>query len=777
MNKQVKHLLSCTLGLALLLPLASSASGQDASGKTPSVSDLEDSGVSSRGAGDIILLKPPALPPQVMANLPGPAPANVSLTAVTPTNIMIQWSPSPGAVRYVISRNGAPDIPIEANAGFLQGNRFVYTDVGRRPAMLHTYSVIAQFPPPVPPGRSAPVLVFTPPALPPQNLKATVSGPGAVSLNWMARPEATSYRILRTGGGLQSTVLNVSGQNYIDQSLPPGDYTYSIYSVMRLASGEELTGEHSNPVTIRPRYFNIVALGDSIMWGQGLSYEHKFANKIRDWIASQVGKTVNPINMKAHSGAITYPNPELPLSENTSYDGEIPTDWPTISHQIGVASNLAMPASEVDLALVDGCINNVQVLNVLNPFLDDGVLRTDTWAYCREGMTNVLTEVVRAFPNAKIIVPGYYPITSWASDVSGLIPIFMLIGANPIIPDPSLGALYYEAARLRVITRSDIFFQESNSSLQTAVAIANGLPLEGRTKFNQIRFAPLRPGPENAYAGPNAWLWLIPTPPLGQDEMYAYRYSQCKKLQDPPSPFCIDASAGHPNVAGARAYTDAITSIAAQFIPEWRTAHATSVTTPDDSLVVKVHAGLIDSSGGAMIVTATDGPSGPPLQGTVQLNGVPVGALGEQVRYAYQQYNPTDIVVGVNVPNRPSRSFTIPVRKQSLAVNLTHSGDPRSLIVTATDSVTGQVLNGNVMVHTTSNQVSGPTGQSLSYPSCGQTNQTQRLNNVSIVPGPVPCTGTVRVPYYPDASFQDVSGTINLAIQTHSNILTKPGGP
>jgi hypothetical protein len=33
------------------------------------------------------------------------------------------------------------------------------------------------------------------------------------------------------------------------------------------------------------------------------------------------------------------------------------------------------------------------------------------------------------------------------------------------------------------------------------------------------------------------------------------------------------------------------------------------------------------------------------------------------------------------------------------------------------------------------------------------------------------------VPYYPDASFQDVSGTINLAIKAPVNILTKPGGP
>ena len=122
-------------GLILMLSLASAASGTDgpdvtlspAEGRTSleetSGAPADDSGVRSRGAGDLKQLRPFPIPPGVLANLPGPAPTNVTLTPVTPTNIRIEWSPSPGAVRYLISRNGAPDIPIEANAGFLQGNR------------------------------------------------------------------------------------------------------------------------------------------------------------------------------------------------------------------------------------------------------------------------------------------------------------------------------------------------------------------------------------------------------------------------------------------------------------------------------------------------------------------------------------------------------------------------------------------------------------------------------------------------------------------------------
>src|SRR5207249_2236925 len=214
-------------GLLLLAPVASLAEEKE----QVAIPEGEEGGVTSRGAGDFKMQRPP-LSPEVINKLsqlpmPGPAPTNLTVTVVTPTNLRIEWSPSPGAVRYLISRNGAPDITIEANAGFLQGNRFIYTDVGRKPATLHTYSVAAQFPAPTPPGRSVPVQVLTPSALPPQNFKATVSGPNAVTLSWTGRPEATSYRIIRNGGNLPATVLNASGgASHADQNLPPGQYLY-----------------------------------------------------------------------------------------------------------------------------------------------------------------------------------------------------------------------------------------------------------------------------------------------------------------------------------------------------------------------------------------------------------------------------------------------------------------------------------------------------------------------------------------------------------------------
>src|SRR3954469_3471207 len=152
-----------------------------------------------------------------------------------------------------------------------------------------------------------------------------------------------------------------------------------------------------------------------------------------------------------------------------------------------------------------------------------------------------------------------------------MLPMFSLAGAL-IPPDPLVGGLVVMTGyRARAAARSDLFLQESNGSLQSAVDTVNPMPLPGRTRFNQIRFARLNAGPENAYAAPNTREWLIPTPPIVQDEVYAYRKAKCDQvfiaaagnpdLLPGNTPGCWEASMGHPNVTGAQAYTDAIKSV------------------------------------------------------------------------------------------------------------------------------------------------------------------------------------------------------------------------
>lgn len=682
----------------------------------------------------------------------GRPPGNVTLRSAGYTNVVVEWSPSPGALRYVVHRNGAPDVTIAPDAGFFepQTNRFGWGDVGREPAMLHTYSVTAHFNAPFAPARSAPAQIVTPFVPAPRNFRAAVSGASTVSLTWNPMPEAGgAFRVIRNGGSGPAAFV-ASGSGYVDRDVPPGDYKYAVFAVVRLASGEEWGGEISNQVAVKIRPFNIVAVGDSVMWGQGLRLENKFATQVRDWAAAAVGKPASlHLDDIAHSGAVTFPEPGQEGLDGVSYPGEVPWWSPSIAWQIGQIAPSKVPADEVDLVLLDGCINNVGVTKILSPFTGEGWLRDATRGYCNAGMQNLLRSVAGRFPNAKIVVNGYFPVISRLTDMTSLAALWQgLELVVPIPKDPLIGAAVLAGYRARAAALSDLFYNESTRSLQFAASTVNA-SLGG----NRIRFASVPFGPEHAYAAPSSLLWLIPVRGVVEDEMFNSRSGHCKQHQ-PASLTCYGASMGHPNAAGARAYANAIVSVAAQFVAEWRSAHGTAPAR-EELLIVRVQPGPAEPGGGMFVVTATDGPGGAPMQGSVVVDGRVLGPLGTAVRYAYRDTNPTDLLVEVNVPGRRTRSFIVPIRNQSVTVAMTNSGNPRTAVITATDALTGQRLSGTVNVQTSAGSVSGPTGQPFTYVSCGACVRRDLFGNECVEPGFVPCSGFVRVPGYPDAPFED----------------------
>jgi hypothetical protein len=757
---------------------SNNAPDQPVAVESPPPAEGEDSGVRSRAPSSGSLQSPAMrqlqkvpIPRDAFVQM-GPVPANLILTAVNSTSIKVEWTLSPGATRYLISRNGAPDIVFEPSDRFLNGNRFTYIDGGRKPATLHTYSVTAEFPAPTLPGKSAPAQVVTPSALPPQSFSATVSGPNSITLSWAARPEATRYYIIRNSLNLPVIGFQATGTTYVDQNLPPGEYTYLIYSVVRLATGEEVQGELSNPVMIKTRPFNIVAVGDSVMWGQGLSEGNKFTTKVGEWLKSALGKSSVLVHRVAHSGAVTYPDASEQATENTILPGEVPSSNPSIGYQITNLVQAKVPPLEVDLVLVDGCINNVGVTSILNPFKSEGELRGATRAFCTAGMINILTDAARKFPNAKVIVNGYFPIVSQQSNLASVVALWLGLGilsGGLIPPDPVVAGGITAGYRERAAVLSEVFFNESTNSLQSAVNNMNALPppLGG----NRFRYAALPVNSGHAYSAPNTWLWLIPARGIVEDEVFDARSAACNTHQS-GNLKCYGASMGHPNVQGAQAYTDAIKAVAAHFLPEWRQAHVGPITAGDDMFLVNVHPGAIEPGGGTMEVTV-DGPFGR-IHGTVQLNGKPAGVLNSQIRYAFERYNPTDVAVKIDsdFPGFRPRFFTIPIRTQFLAVNLTNNANPRTAVVTATDSVTGQQLSGRATIQTPFYNMPGPTGQPLTYPSCGQAAQDLQFANIQIQAGPVPCTGFVQIPHYPDASFQDLPGATPGYFTNDARILT-----
>ena len=534
----------------------------------------------------------------------------ISAAAISPIGSQISWTEPATAPGYDVLRNGA----VIAELGSATRS---YTDATLRPNTTYTYQVrtrrtlapgpvVPQTISPVgavasvvkpdvsdaPPRLTGSVQVITPRALPPASVTVKAV-PAAAQISWSPRAETLNYVITRNNQPIRVTATPAGG-SYNDQNLPAGTYTYTVQSLMRAGDGTEVFGEPSRSLTLVVRPFNIVAVGDSVMWGQGLADNSKFVTKVRQWLQSQLGKDVRMLSF-ARSGAVFGPFGSVDearfVAELSVSSGEVPRDMPSIMHQaLNLAPGAGVTPADVDLVLMDGCINDIGVAKILNPNTSEGEIGSFTQHLCGGGVMEArLGQIHSRFPNAKILLTGYFPIISESSDLTAVAALLMNVGAlagsaAPLfgIPiDPVTGAIAglitSKIVRDKAVSHSATFHAVSTSSLTTAAINANQ-----RFGGNRIRFVGIPFTGINAYAAPDTWLWLLPTPGVpisnGKDEVFDQRARACSAVQNTPAT-CFTASAGHPNVKGAQAYANAITGALGEFMAGWRAAHATVQTT------------------------------------------------------------------------------------------------------------------------------------------------------------------------------------------------------
>jgi hypothetical protein len=330
--------------------------------------------------------------------------------------VRIDWqAPGTAPQRYIVTRrtpSGSAESLPELDAQAVSA-----IDIAVQPRTTYRYAVAAHYGPAKQPGESEPVEVTTPVLLPPAGFRLQRGGAAAIRLSWQPRAAAVAYQVTRNG-----TTFPVRGSSHEDAGLAPGDYTYTIRTIVRLPSGAEALGEISNPLTLRLRPFNMVAAGDSVMWGQGLTNDQKFTFQVRNWIQGILRN--KPVVLEpyifAHSGAIIG-EPNM-LEEPAVRPGEVPASFPSIRRQLlGTAPTRVNPR-EVDLILLDGCINDVTVntitLDGLVPYLDQYAenLKKKTENACYRRMKIMLQQAAALYPNAKFVITGYFPI---ASDQTG----------------------------------------------------------------------------------------------------------------------------------------------------------------------------------------------------------------------------------------------------------------------------------------------------------------------------------------------------------------------
>ena len=288
----------------------------------------------------------------------------------------------------------------------------------------------------------------------------------------------------------------------------------------------------------------IVALGDSVPWGQGLLPNHKFSTLV----AQAVGCPTPP-EIIAHSGAIIgIGRTDAPGATSP----EIPYSYPTISTQCAGFND---SPETVDLVLMNGGINDVDIRTILNPLTSFVALGDRTKLHCFADMKKLLATAVAKFSNPKttIVVTSYYPILSSDSDplrIPHLLSLHAIGLPAALDAAPIIG---------KIVSLCLQFWHDSEMWLGRAVTETNAT-IGG----NRIRFAVPQFTERNSVFATDPWLWGVNLDLSPQDEVSATRIPACDSFYrgKPEDLFareqCHRASAGHPNVSGASAFADAV---------------------------------------------------------------------------------------------------------------------------------------------------------------------------------------------------------------------------
>ena len=328
------------------------------------------------------------------------------------------------------------------------------------------------------------------------------------------------------------------------------------------------------------RPLNLLVLGDSIMWGQGLRTENKSWYQIKIWLAQNTGRAVSE-RIEAHSGAVI----EAGGTEESSpsVDGEVNVALPTVINEIERALRNYADGTQVDLVLVSGCVNDVGTTNLLNGANTAEEIRLLTEAKCGQPMERLLRRIASSFPTAYIIVTGYYPFFSEKTRND----FFMRALTRRFFKAiPGAPRLSQEFIFKRMIANSEEWYRSSNKSQAEAVQKINAELRAGGSNA-RVMFAEIHFLPEHSFGARTTQLWDFDRSPLRKlavilslgrislrtnDEQRKQRAASCKEFWKPLASetsrqkkerknqqlLCRHAALGHPNRQGALIYAEAI---------------------------------------------------------------------------------------------------------------------------------------------------------------------------------------------------------------------------
>lgn len=340
----------------------------------------------------------------------------------------------------------------------------------------------------------------------------------------------------------------------------------------------------ANATVKSERVVNLLVLGDSISWGQGLKDEHKAWFLVKKWLEVNTGRLVRA-QVEAHSGAVVGEPAEAGYDPRTNYmlDGELSRAEPTINEQIDNALRSFADPAQVDLVLVNGCINDVESRRLLNAANTPDSIRELAQAKCGTPVEALLNRITTTFPSAHVVIIGYYPIIT---EFTGNDLFMRALAKRFYTPAAGTPKLNDKGLRARLIAISREWYQTSDQMLAIAARKIDS-QLMARGSRQRVMFADAAFQPQHSFAASKSRLWgfdaswirkLLVVLTLGKvqlrtnDERRSQRSDLCKvQFKKPENETseqkavredrllrCRLAAVGHPNRKGAAMYADAI---------------------------------------------------------------------------------------------------------------------------------------------------------------------------------------------------------------------------
>jgi hypothetical protein len=379
----------------------------------------------------------------------------------------------------------------------------------------------------------------------------------------------------------------------------------------------------ANPLTAGapPSTLTVVALGDSVVWGNGLKNPNKFIELAGQQIADRTQRSVQIVSF-AHSGARLFLHPDSsdPPSPKNGYAPLIPTDnhvppgdlnsaYPTTYEQADCAAAV-YPGAEI--VVMDGCINEAGASDIALPPIVNHTTKQQieqrVYDFCAAPMAKTLFKVKAAFPKATIIVLNYYQIVSSDSSVfralseappPGMrddgsqeqelrrmakeqLKIEKMLGMKPQAekinrsemrhwPDNSIAFLNTSQGCFEWAIASPSETLDPSSAPDPACPPHGPLPApspDAVRRDERVYLATVPNRPDFAYGAPHKHIWSLPIQILffftiHADDMYRVRKRMCwshyKGLdQAAAREVCTINPIAHPNREGAKAYACSI---------------------------------------------------------------------------------------------------------------------------------------------------------------------------------------------------------------------------